>query len=90
MVYMSVYFSPDVNHGHPWFDPTPDIRADLTMCLGRLPEIIPHLLIGPVQRPLLLTGGPPCCAAPGGRQTGTPQRGATCYFLIIQIFILRI
>lgn len=59
--------SPDVNHGHPWFNPAPDIGADLPMCLGCLPEITPHLLIGHVQRPLLFAGGPPRCTAPGGR-----------------------
>lgn len=59
-------FSPDVNHGHPRFDPAHDVGADLSVCLGRLPEITPHLLVSPVQRPLLLAGGPPRCAAPGG------------------------
>lgn len=63
---VSVHVSPDVNHGHPWFDPAPDVGAYLSVCLGRLPEITPHLLVGPVQRPLLLAGGPPCCTAPGG------------------------
>lgn len=55
--------SPDVNHGHPWFDPGPDVGADLPVGLGRLPEIAPHLLVGPVHRSLLLAGGPPSCAA---------------------------
>lgn len=65
-VEMSEPVSPDVDHGHPRFDPAPDVRADLPMSLGSLPEIVPHLLVGPVQRALLLTGGPPCCTAPGG------------------------
>lgn len=58
--------SPDVNHGHPRFDPAPDVRTDLPVRLGRLPEIVPHFLVGPVQRPLLFAGGPPRRAAPGG------------------------
>lgn len=49
------------------------------MCLGCLPEITPHLLVGPVQRPLLFAGGPPRCTASGRRVTGTPQRGHTHY-----------
>lgn len=40
------------------------------MRLGRLPEIVPHFLVGPVQRPLLFAGGPPRRAASGGRSTG--------------------
>lgn len=55
--------SPDVNHGHPRFDPGPDVGADLPVGFGRLPEIAPHLFIGPVHRTLLLAGGPPSCAA---------------------------
>lgn len=58
--------SPDVNHGHSWFDPALDVRTDLPVRLSRLPEIVPHFLVGPVQRPLLFAGGPPHCAAPGG------------------------
>lgn len=65
-----LHLSPDVNHGHPRFDPAPDIRANLPMGLSRLPEVAPHLLIGPVQGSLLFTGGPPCCTAPARRQTG--------------------
>lgn len=39
------------------------------MSLSRLPEVAPHLLVGPVQGALLLAGGPPCCAAPGRVRT---------------------
>lgn len=63
--------SPDVDHGHPRLDPAPDVGADLPMSLGRLPEITPHLLIGSVQRPLLLAAGSPGRAAPGGGGGGT-------------------
>jgi len=63
---VSVCFSPDVNHGHPWFDPAPDIGTNLPVGLGCLPEITPHLLVSHVQCTLLLTGAPPCCTAPEG------------------------
>lgn len=80
--------SPDVNHGHPRFDPAPDVRTDLPVRLGRLPEIVPHFLVGPVQRPLLFAGGPPRRAAPGGGGggggTGVPQRRSTRYFIMMQ------
>lgn len=39
------------------------------MRLSRLPEIVPHFLVGPVQHPLLFAGGPPRRAAPGGGAT---------------------
>lgn len=60
------FISPDVNHGHAGFDPAPDVGAHLPVSLGRLPEVAPHLLVGPVQGALLLAGGPPCRAASGG------------------------
>lgn len=78
------HLSPDVNHGHSRFDPAPDVRTDLPVRLGCLPEIAPHFLVGPVQRPLLLAAGPPGCAAPGG--AGGEQKGHTRYFLLMQTF----
>lgn len=57
-------FSPDLDHGHPGFDPAPDVGADLSVSLRCLPKIAPHLLIGTVQRSLLLAAGSPRCTAP--------------------------
>lgn len=57
--------SPDVDHGHPRFDPGVDVVSNLSMGLGSLTEVTPHLLVGLVKDPLLLVGGPPRCTAPG-------------------------
>ena len=48
--------SPDVNHGQARLDPTADVLADLSVGLGRLAEVTPHLLIGLVQNTLRFLG----------------------------------
>lgn len=57
--------SPDLDHGHAGFEEAADVLADLSVSLGRLSEVVPHLLVGFVQHPLLLVGRTPRCAATG-------------------------
>lgn len=58
---------PDFNHGEAWLDEAADVLADLSVGLGCLSEVVPHLLIGFIQHPLLLVSRTPCCAATGRR-----------------------
>lgn len=51
--------SPDFNHGHAGFQEAADVLADLSVRLSRLPEVIPHLLVGFVHDPLLVAGHAP-------------------------------
>ena len=55
--------SPDVNHGQARLDEAADVLADLSVGLGRLAEVTPHLLVGLVQDTLLFAGRPPRGAA---------------------------
>lgn len=57
--------SPDLDHGQAGLDEAADVLADLSVGLGRLSEVVPHLLVGLVQDALLLVGGAPRRAAPG-------------------------
>lgn len=59
--------SPDFDHGQAWFEEAADMLADLSVGLGCLPEVAPHLLVGFIQHPLLLVGRTPR-RAPAGRQ----------------------
>lgn len=54
--------SPDVNHSHSRFDPASYILPHLSMGFGRLPEVIPHLLIGFIHHLLLLIAHSPSSA----------------------------
>lgn len=56
--------SPDVNHRQTRFDEAANMLPDLSVGLSRLSKVIPHLLVGSVQRPSLLGGHSPHCAAP--------------------------
>lgn len=56
---------PDFNHGFARLHEAADMLADLSVGLSRLPEVVPHLLIGLVQSPPLLRTHPPHCAASG-------------------------
>lgn len=81
-------FSPNLNHGHPGFDPAPDVGAHLSVSLRRLPKITPHLLVGSVQRSLLLTTGSPRCTAAEGFLPTQWMTMTHCY-LIIQLLVTR-
>lgn len=66
--------SPDLDHGHAGFHEAADVLADLSVRLGRLSEVVPDLLVGLVQHPLLLVGRTPRGAATGRRRR---RRGYT-------------
>lgn len=53
--------SPDVNHRQTRFDEAANMLPDLSVRLSRLSEVIPHLLVGSVQRPSLLVAHSPHC-----------------------------
>lgn len=57
--------SPDFNHGLPGLHEAADVLADLSVRLGGLPEVVPHLLVGLVKGPPLLGTHPPHCTASG-------------------------
>lgn len=61
---------PDFNHGEPRFEEAADVFPDLSVGLGRLPEVVPHLLVGFVHHPPLLHGHPPRCTSTGRTQHG--------------------
>ena len=58
--------SPDLDHGQAGLDEAADVLPDLPVGLGRLPEVVPHLLVGLVHHALLLAGRTPRRAAPAG------------------------
>lgn len=57
--------SPDFDHGLSGLHEAADVLADLSVRLGGLPEVVPHLLVGLVQGPPLLGTHPPHCTASG-------------------------
>lgn len=59
--------SPDFNHGHAGFNEAANVLADLSVGLGCLSEVVPHLLVGFIQHPLLVAGRTPRRAATGRR-----------------------
>lgn len=59
--------SPDFNHGQSGFHEAADVLADLSVGLGGLSEVVPHLLAGFIHHPLLLVGRTPRRAATGER-----------------------
>ncbi|KAG7221096.1 hypothetical protein INR49_017537 [Caranx melampygus] len=58
----------------------PDVGADLSVRLSRLPEITPYLLIGSVQGSLLFTSDAPCCTAPAEFSPSSPSVESTISF----------
>lgn len=58
--------SPDFNHGHARLHEAANVLADLSVGLGRLSEVVPHLLVGFVQHPPLLVRRAPRRTAAGG------------------------
>lgn len=57
--------SPDFNHGQSGFHEAADVLPDLSVGLGCLSEVVPHLLVGFIHHPLLLVGRTPRRAATG-------------------------
>lgn len=60
--------SPDFNHGQSGFHEAADVLADLSVGLGCLSEVVPHLLVGFIHHPLLLVGRTPRRTATGERR----------------------
>lgn len=59
--------SPDFNHGQSGFHEAADVLPDLSVGLGCLSEVVPHLLVGFIHHPLLLVGRTPRRTATGAR-----------------------
>lgn len=74
--------SPDLDHGLSGLHEAADVLADLSVRLGRLSEVVPHLLAGLVQGPPLVRTHPPHCTATGrGRQLLVLCRDGLKHFL---------
>lgn len=59
------WISPDFNHGQAGLHEAANVLADLSVGLGRLSEVVPHLLVGFVQHPPLLVRRAPRRTAAG-------------------------
>lgn len=64
--------SPDLYHGESGFQEAADMFPNLSVGLGRLPEVVPHFLVGFVHHPPLLHGHTPRRTPTGKSQHGLP------------------